>query len=466
MRFRLLRNPPIAWRNGVVGLVRVAGLSAALLGVLASHAQASEALTLPQALEQALAANPAIHSHELDVQTQALEKEIATGRRLPRLDLTSSVTRYAYPTTVTPIREAGVFPPLDRDIASVGLALAVPLYSGGRLTAGISLAEHNLEAAAQTLRGAGQDLMFNVASTYTKALHLRDLQRAVAARVQTLETEQALLLRRLDEGRAARLELVRLQTQLSQARHDFLAARQGEQDALTLLATLLGSPSTLPNLADIAPTVVKLPDSRDEALARAARQRPELQRAQALERAAVSNVQIAASERLPQVSLVASAQETAGAGEWKGYGGGQIGVLVSVPIFDGSISKNRVAQARLEVGKSQLRIRQTADAIVSEVEQAVGAFGESRGRLQVAAQGEREADEALRIEMVRFSAGESTVTDLLASEAALWAARVNRLQAGYDVVVSQARLLRSIGELSPESFQPVRATKMEQGSWQ
>lgn len=466
MKFRLRHVWPIAWRNRALRGVRAAGISAALLGVLIHPAQASEAMTLPQALEQALAANPTIQSHELDVQTQALERKIATGRRLPRLDLTGSVTHHAYPTTVIPIREAGVFPPLDRDIASVGLALTLPLYTGGRLAAGISLAEHNVEAAAQTLRGAGQDLMFNVAAAYTKALHLRDLQRAIAARVETLETEQAMLSRRLEQGRAARLEMVRLQTRLSQARHDFLAARQGEHDALSLLATLLGAPTALPDLADIAPTVVKLPDSRDEALARAVRQRPELQRAQAQERAAASNVQIAASERLPQVSLVASAQETAGAGEWKGYGGGQIGVLVSVPIFDGSISKNRVAQARLEVGKSQLRIRQTANAIVSEVEQAFGAFGESTGRLQVAAQGEREADEALRIERVRYSAGESTVTELLASEAALWTARVNRLQAGYDVVVSQARLLRSIGELAPESFKPDRVTMREQGSWQ
>lgn len=441
-------------------------LWAMLLGVCINYVQAAETLTLGQAMVRALAANPAIKSHEVEVQKQELETEIARGQRLPKLDLSAGYANYAYPTLVTPIRQAGVFPPLDRNIANIGIAFSVPLYSGGRLVAGESLAEHNREAAGHALRSAGQDLLFNVTATYTKALHLRDLQKAVQARVQTLETEERHLSQRLAQGRAAKLELIRLQTQLSQARLDLLVIEQGERDALTLLATLLGEPAKLPPLADVAPTLAALPDSREEALARAARQRPELRRAQALERAASSNVDIARSEQRPQLSLLASAQETAGADEWHWYGAGQIGVQLTIPLFDGSIRKNRVAQARLERRKSELLVAQTADQVMSDLEQASGAVTEGRARLEVARQGEREADEALRIETVRYSAGESTVTDLLGAEAALWSARVNRLQAGYDVVASHARLLRATGELSPASFASQPANAAKQGIFQ
>jgi hypothetical protein len=97
--------------------------------------------------------------------------------------------------------------------------------------------------------------------------------------------------------------------------------------------------------------------------------------------------------------------------------------------------------------------------IASEIEQAFGALSESRARLEAATQGETEASEALRIETLRYHSGENTITDLLGAESALWAATASRLQAGYDITVSQARLLRVTGELAPDSFRPPAVDK-------
>lgn len=424
--------------------------TAVLLAVFAS-AQAGEPLGLEQALQRAVAANPALRGQDVELQRQTIERDIARGRRWPNVDLNGGYTHYAYPTLVTPIRAPGVFPPFDRDIANVGVALTLPLYAGGRLVAGESLAEHNREAAREGLRGATQDLLFNVAATYTKALHLRDLQASASARIRTLETEETHLEQRLAQGRAAKLELIRLQTQLSLARHDLLAITQGERDARSLLAVLLGATDPLPPLADSAPMRAPLPTSRDEALNAALQRRPELLKARALAKAASDKLDIARGEQRPQINLVAKAQETAGS-NWRGYDDALIGVQITIPVFDGSIRRNRVAQAALEQRKSELLIEQTTHELTSEIEQAVGAVAESRARLDVAGQSEREAEEALRIESARYESGESTVTDLLGAEAALWSARVNRLQAGYDITVSQARVLRAIGDLTPQSF--------------
>ena len=427
-----------------------------VLGLIASAAQGADALSLPQAMTRALATNPAIRSGQVELEKQALEKDIASGQRLPKVDLNAGYTRYAYASLVTPLRQPGVFPPMDRDIVNIGIALSLPLYTGGKLVAGESLAEHNSEAASESLRGAEQDLLFNVTSTFTKALHLRDLHKSATARIKTLEAEETHIAQRLAQGRAAKLELIRLQTQLSQARHDLLVIGQGERDALSLLAVLLGEPSQLPPLADIAPTSVALPVSRDDALAKAMVRHPDLRRARALSMAAADKLNIAAGEQKPQINLMAKAQETAG-GDLRGYDDAQIGVQMTLPLFDGSIRKNRLSQARLERRRSELLVEETANKLVSDIEQATGAVAESRARAEVASQGENEAGEALRIEGARYQAGESTITDLLGAETALWSARVNRMQASYDLITSQARVLRAIGELSPDSFKPQRA---------
>ena len=427
-----------------------------LLLSAAKAAFAADPLPLWEAMERAAQSNPAIKSQQIEVDRQTLEQGIARSQHFPRVDLNAAYTHYAYPTFVTPIREVGVFPAMDKDIANIGLALSLPLYRGGKLVAGEALAAHNREAAVQSLRAGGQDLLFNVAATYTKALHFRQLMKVLDVRIKALRQEEQDIELRIREGSAARLDLIRLQTQLSQARYDKVSVVQGEKDALSLLAALLGESRSAPMLSDLGATAPLLPDSPEAALNRALAQRPDLLRLDALGHAAQQKTAIARGDRLPQVDLVARAQENAGS-DWKGYDDSQIGVQLSLPLFDGDIRRRRVDQANLEQRQNALQLEDARNRIASDVEQAFGALAESRARLEAATQGEAEASEALRIETLRYHSGENTITDLLGAESALWAATASRLQAGYDISVSQARLLRVIGELAPDSFKPAAA---------
>ena len=429
-----------------------AAAAALALALWAGAGHAQEPMTLPQALRQALTANPTVASQAVELERQRLERQIARGERAPALGLEASYTSYSHPTLVTSIREAGVFPPLDRDIGRLGLVLDLPLYAGGRLLAGESLALHRHEAATHGLAGAEQDLLYDVTATYVKALHLRDLQRSSRARIAAFEREESHLEAQLAQGRVARLDLMRLQTQLSESRHDLLVLEQAERDARSLLAALLGEDGPMPPLTDSVSGPVNLPTTREEALARALDRRPDLLRAEALARAASDQVDIAVGERRPRVSLVGQVQESAGS-DWRGYDDAQIGVQVSLPVFDGSIRRRRVDQARLAQRRSTLEVEQAGLRIATEIEQSHGAVSTSRARLAVAEQGEQEAVESLRIETARYHAGESTISDLLDADAAYWGAVTDRLQAGYDLVTSQARLLHATGELSVDHFE-------------
>lgn len=424
-----------------------------LLLSLAKVTAASNLMSLWEAMEKAAQANPAIKSQQIEVSRQTLEQDIAHNQHMPKVDLSAAYTRYAYPSFVTPIREAGIFPPMDRDITNIGLALSMPLYSGGKLVAGEALAAHNREISAQMLRAGGQDLLFNVVATYTNALHLRELGKALDARIRALQQEEKDTDLRIQQGRAARLELIRLRTQLSQARYDKVSVAQGERNALSLLVSLLGEDGPAPALSELKSSPPALPVSVEAALKKGLQQRPDILGLGAKGEAAQEKITIARSERMPQINLVAKAQESAG-GNWKSYDDWQMGVQLSLPIFDGGIRKHKVDQANLEKQQNSLQQEDTRNRITTEIEQAFGALAEAHARLEAAAQGEAEASEALRIETLRYHSGENTVTDLLGAESALWSAKANRLQAGYDITVSQARLLRAIGELAPDSFRP------------
>jgi len=423
--------------------------------VLAGPAHGADTLTLSDAIARALASNPVLKSRAMDVEKQELEQAIARGQRLPKIDLTAGHTRYHYPALVTPIRQPGAFPPFDRDISNLGAALALPLYTGGKLIAGESLAAHTHEASREALRAVGQDLIFNVTSAYTKTLHLRDLQRASVSRIRTLETEEKNTALKADQGRASRLELMRLQTQLSQSRHDVLSIAQAERDALSLLAALLGEADTLPPLADTVALSAALPGSQDEAVAAALAQHPELAKAHALGQAATDKLDIARGDSRPRIDLVGRLQQTAG-DDLRFYDSSHVGVQMTLPLFDGAVRRRRIDQASLEWQQSRLALEDAANQLRAEARQAYGAVEEARSRRTVAQQAEREAQEALRIETLRYNQGEGSITDLLSAETALWNARVSRLQAAYDDVVAQARLLRATGGLT--------ADRMHEGS--
>ncbi len=430
-----------------------------LLGLLlptGNAAFANDALSLWEAMERAAQSNPAIRSQQIEIDKQALEQDIARSQHLPKVDLNAAYTRYAYPTFVTPIREAGVFPPMDTDISTLGLALSLPLYSGGKLVAGEALAGHNREVSVQALRAGGQDLLFNVVATYTKALHFSELGKVLDARIKALQHEEKNIDLRIQQGRAARLELIRLRTQLSQARYDRVSVVRGEKDALSLLASLLGENGVAPVLSGLSATSPVLPVSAEEAMHHGLQQRPDILRLDAMGKAAQEKVAIARGDRMPQINLVAKAQESAG-GTWKTYDDWQMGVQLSLPLFDGDIRKRKLEQASLEQRQNALQQEDVRNRIATEIEQAFGALSEAQARLEAATQGEAEATEALRIETLRYHSGENTITDLLGAETALWSASANRLQAGYDITVSQARLLRATGELAPGSFRPAAA---------
>lgn len=453
----------IACRMGVRQFLHVLVLSAAGFGSVS----AAEPLTLETAVTQAVQANPGLKATVLERDARALERDIARGRRYPAVGFDATYTRYSDPYLIHPIEQPGAFPPLDTDVASAGLSLRVPLYAGGKLVAGESLAANTTESAVQRLLGSEQDLIFNVVSSYAKALQLRDLSVAEARRIAGLQAEVDEIQRKIDEGRAARLEVLRVQSQLSRAQFDQVATAQGERDALALLAALMDVPVRAWSLVDLPALPDSLPDSDEAAVQQAVRDNPRVRQAQAEVDAAVDRVAIARGDRRPSVDLVANSRTRRG-GDWEGRDDWDVGVALNVPLFDAGIRKSRVDQANLDRLRAEENLRGVVNEVETDVRTAFGSLRTSEKQLDAARRALDESDEALRIEAQSYRAGRSTVTDLLSAEAARWAALASLNQAEYDQFVAAVRLYRALGRLTPDMFtdgtpSPAEPPRVEEG---
>lgn len=417
--------------------------------VQASPAQTT-ALSLPDAVHLALAQNPQQLSQRLEVDRTGAGLSAARAAKSPTLDASASATRFAYPTFVHGIREAGVFPPLDSTILDLGLALKLPLYTGGRLDQGVVLADLGQQIARERERLGAQELTFNVSSVYFKIQQLDALVEVYAARIASLEAQlqRATLLR--DAGKTGKLDQLRITTLLTKARHDRLQIENRGREAWTLLYQLAGVPRPAQ-----APTLTRYvaawepADNLEQLRQQARAQRPELQIAQRQSSAGLAKEEIARGEQRPAVSLVSGLHERAG-GDARFHNDWSIGVQLSIPLFDGGVRRARIDEAATARRQAELAAQQTLLEVDKQVEDAWNAHAEAGSRLRVTATGIAEASEALAIETLKLEQGVGLVTDVLSAETALLGAQADRLQAQFDLITTRFGLLRATGALSPE----------------
>jgi outer membrane protein TolC len=429
----------------VLGMALLTGI-----GASAPAAEPAPVLTLPQAIHQALAQNPQQISQRLEVDKAGAQQQAAHGAQWPTLEFNAAATRYGYPTFVYSIRELGTFPPLDDTIYDYGVALRLPLYAGGRLTQGVTLADLGKQIALERERLGTQELTYNVSAVYLKVQHLMALEQAYAARILSLEAQakRVTLLRQV--GRAPKLDLLRIQGLLTKARHDRLQIENRRREAWTLLYQLMGEERPAQEMPLTHYVAAPVPLSGLEQLRQeAGAQRPEIKIAEQQSAAGAAQEEMARAERRPAVSLVSGYRERSGS-DWQFYDDWNVGVQLSVPLLDGGVRRARVDQAALARQQAHQAMQQTRLEVAKQVQDVWDAQAEAVSRLQVTATSVAEANEALSIEKLKYEQGVGVTTDLLNAESALLTAEADRLQAQFDLIITRFNILRASGALNPE----------------
>ena len=421
-----------------------------MAGLVSGAVAAEPVLTLPQAIHQSLAHNPQQISQRLEVDKAGAQQQAARGAQWPTLEFNAAAMHYGYPTFVYSIREVGVFPPLDDTIYDYGVALRLPLYAGGRLVRGVTLADLGREIALEHERQGAQELTYNVSTVYLKVQHLMALEQAYAARIISLEAQAKRVTLLREVGRAPKLDQLKIQGLLTKARHDRLQIENRRREAWSLLHQLMGQerPAQEVSLTRYvaAPAPMRdLEHYRQEAVT----QRPELRIAERQSAAGAAQEDIARGDRRPAVSLVSGYRERSG-GDWQFYDDWNVGVQLTVPLLDGGVRRARVDEAALAHQQARQTIEQTRLEVAKQVQDAWDAHAEATSRLQVTATSVEEATEALAIEKLKYEQGVGVTTDLLNAESALLAAEAGRLQAQFDLIITRFNLLRTSGALNPE----------------
>jgi len=437
-------------RDGVVATIMLllgASLSAPLQ---AQDAEQVGALTLRGAAVLALERNPSVRAATAAVDESEARVGQALADRLPQLGLQATATEFQEPMVAAPLHAFDpTRPPLfDRTLVQGQLQLNYTVFDGGARGARIRGARASAAAADAHLDAAQMDLIAAVAHAYLGVLSASDVLEASDTSLTALSAEQDRVAQFLSEGRAAQVDLLRVEAAMAQAEAHRAAASAQLEAAEHTLARLIGVDETRAGrLTHVQMRSPNPPPARDSLLARLEAADPTIAEAAGQVDAARANRSAARSAWLPALQLVGG-YLTYGTGAGDITAEWQAGLRLQYALFTGGArtrsitaadARERMAEDRLELTRMQSADR--LDHALTQV-RALGA------RANATARAVDHLQEVVRIEHLSLESGAGTQTDFLQAEAQLRTAQSDLAEARYAHIGAMVDLARATGDLT------------------
>ena len=322
------------------------------------------------------------------------------------------------------------------------------------------------EQAYAVLASAEQDLMVRLSQAYFDVLASQDSLTFVKAQKIAVNEQLASAKRNFEVGTATITD-----TREAQARYDLVIAQEiaAENDLRVkrmALDMLVGkkdvSPKPLVNITDLpspAPAIV------DEWVSQSERVHPGIQKALLDWEVAKLEVDKAKSLHKPTVDLQASysyalnldgtATSTATTPFNSHIGISSIGVLVTLPIFSGFSSDNRIKETLKLEDKAQADLEVVKRSVAQATRSAYFGVVSGLGQVRALKAAEDSSQLALDANKLGYSVGVRINIDVLNSQSQLFQTKRDLAKARYDVLLGNLKLRQSNGSLKAEDLQIV-----------
>ncbi|MEM7662848.1 MAG: TolC family outer membrane protein [Pseudomonadota bacterium] len=421
------------------------------LGALSLCGQGVSAETLSEALQAAQSTNPQLGVQRVQQEISQEQLRSAQGARLPNVEVTSSadVTRIDTDGPVFANINVGRIETLQAQLQATQ-----PVYTGGRITAGIRQARAGISASDALLEAATQDTFLQTITTYVDVRQNREAVEIQKSSVDLL-TEQLKAARdRFEVGEITRTDVALAEARLEGALANLAASEAQVEASEALYESIVGFPA-----GDLIPPppVGSLPDTFDLALAQAIENNPNIKAAQFNELAAEQAVRTARADLLPELNFIARAGVQQQFNEdvtFPEITNTSLAALAQarIPIYQGGVARAQVRAAKLEAAQAKLDIETERRSTISDVSQFWYAYKSALASIGASERQVTAAQVAYEGGVEELAVGVRTTLDVLDQEQDLLEARLTLSQSQRDAYVAAHQLLRAMGVLTADRF--------------
>jgi outer membrane protein len=335
----------------------------------------------------------------------------------------------------------------------IGVTVTQTLFNGFKTANSVRVAELQVQSGREALRNVGQGVLLDAVTAYTNVLANQSLVEAQRTNLSFLQETLAITQRRLKAGDVTPTDTSQAEARLARGQSDLNAAEVSLAISQATYAQVIGNP---PGTLRAADTVDRfLPRSRDDATTLALKENPAVLGAGYDVDVASTNIRVAESSLLPQVTLQGSASHSADSDQTLGtFRTDQASVIgqINAPIYDGGLAASQTRQAKEVTAQARMVLDQVRSQSRTA---AVGAWVANEGAKIAVTASESEvraATVALQGVQKEASGGQRTTVDVLNSEADLIAAKARLIGAQRDRVIASYTLLSAIGRLDVKTL--------------
>jgi len=410
-------------------------------------------LTLDRAVELALAESLRVRAARADSQTMESMRREAQASFWPQLSANGYYANQSMAPNVytsagnTMARNYQVF---GADHNRDGNFTAMyPLFAGGRDYYTYRAAAHRADAGREMLRGTEVDVAMQARLDYISAVRETESLQVLVDLLRNIDERLRVTREQFDAGRVPRYYVLRDEAERANV-VQMQAMTQSHADlALVALKTTLGidlaSAVTLSERLEYVPVTLSVP----EGIREASEGQPELKAAIKQREAAEAEVRAAYGNYFPQVSLsyMYDWLWIKNQNEPKSTDGYSVGVVVTLPLFDGLLRENALKTAKSKLERAVQAEGLVRQQIAKDVNQAALMLTAADKGVAASRTGLELAEEDFRVVRERFESGRGIQVEVLDAQVASTRARFNIVNALAEYHNAQAMWLRAIGRV-------------------
>jgi len=142
--------------------------------------------------------------------------------------------------------------------------------------------------------------------------------------------------------------------------------------------------------------------------------------------------------------------------EWnfQNYSSSMVGVTLSMNLFMGHQTKNRVEQSTITMQQTEQQLNLLKDFITTEVKAKLNELKRVEQNIEAQERNINVAKRAYDIALVRYNEGTGNQLEVQNADFGLRQARTNRLQSVYDYIIASSSLDELLGTIDKKYFQP------------
>lgn len=415
---------------------------------LFNDCHAADKLSLMECIETALKNQPTIRAARENIRAGQGRETQAASPYFPQLTASTG-----YSESHAPL--GGAFGDSTTKSYTTSLSLSQTLYDFGKTGNAYDAAKLGTLSLERDAERISQEVVLNVKQSYYALLAAKKLVEVARKTIEQTESHLKQAEAFFRTGSKPRYDVTRAEVEVNNANLGLINARNGVRIRTIALNNAMGiDPGKATEIVEALPAVPVLP-TLEQAQLHALQSRPDMKRMEADIAAAQARLSAEQANYLPTLSANAAYNWANGSTEMGPFLGtmfkGDVqdswnaGIMLTLPLFQGGLTKGRVAEARANVLALEAQREGIRQSILLEVNQAFADLESAAARVDVMEKTLQKARENLDIAQGRYKAGVGPYIEVTDAQLSSVNSETDRIQALYDYHLAIARVLKAMG---------------------